>query len=149
MFRAAMLGKISSRSIFSYVFASARLVQPCQIRAITRCYDGRARPPGAPIHDSITSMSKSKAKLLSHAHYLITAIDINHLTGYCCGGVTCKKHSGGAQFDRITTAFQRRAFLVMLQHRRESADATGGQRLDRSSRNAVYTDFFRAEVVGR
>src|SRR5437660_11269228 len=94
-------------------------------------------------------MSKSRAKLLSHAHYLITAIDINHLTGYCCGGVTCKKHSGGTQFDRITTAFQRRAFLVMIQHRRESADATGRQRLDRSSSNAADTDFLRADVVGK
>src|SRR5207253_9843098 len=94
-------------------------------------------------------MSKSRAKLLSHAHYLITAIDINHLTGYCCGGVTCKKHSGGTQFDRITTGFQRRAFLVMLQHRRESADATGGRRLDRYSRNAVYQAFVRVDVVGK
>jgi hypothetical protein len=44
-----MLGKISSRSMFSYVFASARFVQPCQIRAII-CHDewgataGRAAP---------------------------------------------------------------------------------------------------------
>jgi hypothetical protein len=34
MFRAAMLGKISLRNMFSYTFASAGLVQPCQIRAI-------------------------------------------------------------------------------------------------------------------
>jgi hypothetical protein len=34
MFRAAILEKISLRNIFSYAFASAGLVQPCQIRAI-------------------------------------------------------------------------------------------------------------------
>jgi hypothetical protein len=49
--------------MFSYVFASVRFVQPCQIRAIICHYEGRARPPGASFCDSmaITSMSRSRS----------------------------------------------------------------------------------------
>jgi hypothetical protein len=44
IFRAAMLGKISSRSISSYALASAGLVHPCQMRAIIHLRYGRTRP---------------------------------------------------------------------------------------------------------
>src|SRR5207247_10831759 len=45
--RRSLLRKISSRSISSYVFASAGLVHPCQMRAIIVGYDGRTRPQPA------------------------------------------------------------------------------------------------------
>src|SRR6266566_6372713 len=85
MFRAAMLGKISSRNMSSYAFASAGLVQPCQIRAI-----------------------------ILHPHNLVTAVDINDLACDGGRAVAREKHSGLAEFRRLATAFQRRALLIML-----------------------------------
>src|SRR5207249_77052 len=133
MFRAAMLGKISVCNISSYAFASARFVHPCQMRAIIWS----------------KSKSKRKRKRLSHAHYLVTAIDVDDLPGDRRGSVAGEKNPSGAELSRIATALQWRAFLIMFQHRREPADSTGGQRLHRPSGNAVYPDFFRTEIVGK
>src|SRR5437870_5463634 len=132
MFRAAMLEKISVCNISSYAFASARFVHPCQMRAII--WSKRKR--------------KRKSKRLSHAHYLVTAIDVDDLPGNRRGSVAGEKNSSGAKLGGIATALQWCAFLIMLQHRREPADSTGGQRLHRPGGNAVYPDFFRTEIVG-
>src|SRR6266540_1106601 len=122
MFRAAMLGKISVRSISSYGSASTRFVHPRQMRAIIRRLYDRPRPPGAPFRDSIKSKSTSKSRSKSnsksmsrsHAHYLVAAIDIDDLPGDGCCGVTRKKHSSGAEFGGIATALQWRTLLIML-----------------------------------
>jgi len=104
------------RNMFSYAFASAGLVQPCQIRATMCRYDGRARPPGAPFCDSIAnkSMSKSKNRSWSHAHDLIAAIDINDLTRDRRRAIAGEKDSGLAELRRVATAFQRRALMIMF-----------------------------------
>src|ERR1044071_1361664 len=101
-----MLGKISFRSSCSYVFASPRFVHPCQIRAIIgskskskpkmsrlRQGNGEARPA-----------SQARRKTWSHAHDLVTAIDVDDLPGDGRGGVAGKKDSGGAKLGRIATA---------------------------------------------
>src|SRR6266480_822793 len=94
-------------------------------------------------------MSRRKRKTGgSHSHDLVTAIDVDHLTGDRCGAVAGEKNPGRAYLCGITTAFQWRAFLIMFEHRAEPADAARGQRLNRSRRNAIYPDFFRAEIVG-
>src|SRR5439155_1901514 len=131
-----MLGKISSRSISSYAFASARFVQPCQIRAIIASKRKRKD-------------EEEEEETGSHAHYLVTAINVNDLACDCRGSVTRQENSGGAQLGRIATAFQRCALLIMLQHGREAADAAGGKRLNGSGRNAVHPDFLWAEIVGK
>src|SRR5439155_25696235 len=139
MFRAAMLGKISVCNISSYAFASARFVHPCQMRAIiwskSKSKSKRKR--------------KRKSKRLSHAHYVVTAIDVDDLPGNRRGSVAGEKNSSGAKLGGIATALQWCAFLIMLQHRREPADSTGGQRLHRPGGNAAYPDFFRIEIVGK
>src|SRR6266705_1620204 len=104
-----MLGKISSRSISSYVFASAGLVHPCQMRAIIVGYDGRTRPQparrgeGAPCSASNFEYEEKKEEeeeeereTLSHARYLIAAIDVNYLASDRCGSVAGEENSGGA-----------------------------------------------------
>src|SRR5438128_11984980 len=143
MFRAAMLGKISVCNISSYAFASARFVHPCQMRAIiwskSKSKSKRKRK----------RKRKRKSKRLSHAHYLVTAIDVDDLAGNRRGSVAGEKNSSGAKLGGIATALQWCAFLIMLQHRREPADSTGGQRLHRPGGNAVYPDFFRTEIVGK
>jgi hypothetical protein len=55
-----------------------------------RCHNGRARR----FHDSITSTNKTRTKL--HSHYLISAIDIDDLAGYCRGSIASQKNSGSA-----------------------------------------------------
>src|SRR2546430_322642 len=58
--------------------------------------------------------SQARSKKWSHAHYLISAIDIDDLA---CDGrraIAGEKYPGLAKLGRIATAFQRRAFLVML-----------------------------------
>ena len=84
--------------MFSYVFASDRFVQPCQIRAII-CHMKAERDRGAPFDDIISSKTRSTSKnkkTRSHSHYLITAIDIDDLAGYRRGSITGEKTSGGA-----------------------------------------------------
>src|SRR5260370_9190324 len=76
----------------------------------------------------------------SHAHYLVTAIDVNHLAGDGCGSVAGEENSRGAQLGGIATAFQRCAFLIMFKHRAEPADAPGADRLHRPPRNACSPD---------
>src|SRR5262249_61892537 len=90
-----------------------------------------------------------RARWESHAHDLIAAIDVDDLAGDSCGSVAGQKNSGGAKLGGIATAFQWRALLIMLQHRCKPADATRGQRLDGPGRDAVYPDFFWAEIVGK
>src|SRR4029077_10950983 len=118
IFRAAMLGKISSRSNFSYGFASSGLVHPCQMRAII---------------EQSRIKTERKRKRCSHSHYLVAAINIDDLAGDGCRGVASEKNSRSAQFGGVAAALQRCAFLIMLQHGRETADAASGQRLHRAS----------------
>src|SRR5882672_5746454 len=105
-----MLGKISSRNNSSYVFASAGFVHPCQMRAIIGRSVGRARPPGAPFGIRLRTGArarertkserkrkrKRKRKRWSHAHYLISAIDIDDLAGNSCSPIAGKKNSCSA-----------------------------------------------------
>src|SRR5436305_13618886 len=109
MSRASMLGKISSRSMFSYDLVSATFVQPYQIRAIIFHYFFMLVIVPDHFLFSIMSRSTSTTKPQLHSHYLIPAIDIDVLAGYCRSSIAGKKDSGGASLSRITTAFQRRA----------------------------------------
>ena len=52
----------------------------------------------------------------SHPHYLVTAVDVDHLAGDRCRSVAREKHSGLTEFRRVATALQRRALLIMLEH---------------------------------
>src|SRR5215217_2631754 len=90
---------------------------------------------------------EEERKNASHAHYLIAAVDVNDLAGDRCGGVTGQKNSCRAELRRITTTFQWRALLVMLQHRRKPADATSSQCLNRTCRYAVHANFFGPKIV--
>src|SRR5437762_2483465 len=100
MSRASMLGKISSRSMFSYDLVSATFVQPCQIRAIICHYFFMLMLMLmiviVPDHFSFSIMSTSTTKTQLHSHYLVPAIDIDDLAGYCRGSIAGKKHSGCA-----------------------------------------------------
>jgi hypothetical protein len=96
MFRAAMRGKfrraacshMCSRPLVSS--SRARFAQSYVIMKV-----GCDRPGALP-HDSITSKSKREEDSRLHSHYLIPAIDIDHLAGYCRGSIAGKKDSGGA-----------------------------------------------------
>src|SRR6058998_2996747 len=93
--------------------------------------------------------SKGNRERYSHAHYLVTAIDVDDLSGDGRGSVAGEEDPGCANFSGIATAFQWRAFLIMFQHRREPADSTRGQRLHWPSGDAVHPDFFRTKIVGK
>src|SRR5439155_18629848 len=129
MLRAAIEGKISSRNISSYAFAFSGFVQPCQTRAI------------------IGSKTERKRKSGSHAHDLVTAIDVNDLTSDRRSTVACQENSGRPQLSGIATAFQWRAFLIMFQHGRKPADAASCEGLNGSGRNAIHANFFRPQIV--
>src|SRR6266516_1472424 len=127
MLPAAIEGKISSRNISSYAFAFSGFVQPCQTRAIIG--------------------SKTKRKSGSHAHDLVTAIDVNDLTSDRRSTVACQENSGRPQLGGIATAFQWRAFLIMFQHGRKPADAASCEGLNGSGRNAIHANFFRPQII--
>ena len=57
---------------------------------------------------------KTKRKGWSHAHYLITAVDINYLAGDCRRPIAGQENSSGAQLSGFATALQGRAFLIMF-----------------------------------
>src|SRR5262249_22423987 len=111
-----MSGKISLRNILSYVLASARLVHPRQIRAIIgslrRCGTVEGLVFYRPTQNERKSMAGAQTE--SHAHALVAAGAIDDLTGNGRGCVTGEKDSGSAELGWIATAFQRRAFLIML-----------------------------------
>src|SRR5215813_14578485 len=111
-----MSGKISLRNILSYVLASARLVHPRQIRAIIGSLRRCGTVEGLLFYRPTKNESKSMVdeQKESHAHDLVAAVHINDLTGNGRGCVTGEKDSGSAQLGWIATAFQRRAFLIML-----------------------------------
>src|SRR5437764_922656 len=63
----------------------------------------------------------------SHSHDLVAAIGVNDLAGDRCGTVAGEKNSCRDELRRITTPFQWRALLVILQHGRKPADATSSE----------------------
>src|SRR5204863_10019052 len=91
--------------------------------------------------------SRARSARSSHPHNLIAAIDINDLAGDRSGAIAPDKDTGLAQLGGVATAFQRRAFLVMFEHRCEPADPARGQRLNWSGRNAIHADFLWSKIV--
>jgi hypothetical protein len=92
-FRAVISGDVSRSDTRENFAAQHRLIRLCI------CWFGPAVPD---------------PRDHSHPHDLITAIDVNDLTGDRCGSVAREKHSGPAEFRRVATAFQRCAFLIVL-----------------------------------
>src|SRR5205807_5604510 len=82
-----------------------------------------------------------------HPHDLIAAIDVYDLTGDCGSAVAREKDTGPTELGGIAASLERRAFLIMFQHRHETADAARGQRVHRSGGNAVDANFSRTEIV--
>ncbi len=73
------------------------------MRAIIVGYDGRTRPQparrgeGAPCSASnFEEEEEEERETLSHARYLIAAIDVNYLASDRCGSVAGEENSGGA-----------------------------------------------------
>ena len=67
-----------------------------------------------PLRARIRSGVGIRARGGLHAHDLITAVDVDDLTGDRCRSVAREKHSGLTEFRRVATAFQRSSFLIML-----------------------------------
>src|SRR5207249_7875281 len=101
-----------------------------------------SRPP-------VSSIRARCALSFSHSHNLVTAIDVYDLACDCCCAIAGEKNSGGAELGWIATALQRRAILIMFQHRGETADPARSQRLDSTGRYAIHTNFFRSKIVGQ
>src|SRR5712664_1950154 len=77
------------------------------------------------------------------------AAGIDDLSSNASCAVAREKNPSRAQFRRLTASLQGRPFLVMFQHRHETADATRCQGVDWAGRNTIHSDFLRPEVVGK
>src|SRR5207245_11551954 len=84
-----------------------------------------------------------------HPHDLIAAIDVYDLTGDCGRAIAREKDTGLTELGGIAASLERRAFLIMFQHRHETTDAARGHRVHRSGGNAVDANFSLTEYVSQ
>src|SRR5213082_1499631 len=99
---------------------------------------------------SIRSMSTSMSTRKNlHSDDLVAAIDVDDLSSNGSCAVARQKNSSRAQLRRIAAPLQGCPFLVMFQHRHETADAARRQGVDWAGRNTIHSNFFWAKVVGK
>src|SRR5579863_2681126 len=84
----------------------------------------------------------------SEAHDVVTAVHVGDLTRDGAGKIACEEKREAAYFQLIDVAVERGSVGVGFHHHAQVAYAARGQRLDRTSRNAVDADVFRAEIPG-
>src|SRR5256885_5453901 len=94
-----------------------------------------------------SKIENRNSKMLSHSHYLVAAIDVDHLPGNRPGSIAREENPHRAQLGRLAAPLQRRVLLIMLQHRAEPADSARGKRVHRSRRNAIHPDFPGPKIV--
>src|SRR4029077_17853366 len=63
--------------------------------------------------------------------------------------VAREEKSGLPKLGGIATALERSAFLIMLEHRRETADPACRKSVDWPGGDAIHADFFCPEIVGK